>query len=187
MRVIAGKYKGRKLNPPADHAIRPTSDKTKEALFSILQPWVPDSRVLDLFAGSGALGIEALSRGAAECIFADVSKAAAALIRDNLDHCKVTEKIGIRTGDYRRVLSLLEGQFDIILLDPPYRKGLLEDAVERICENGLLAEDGVLVCEHGKDVDLPDEWFGLKREKERRYGISKLSIYRCYHDDDMVL
>ncbi len=187
MRVIAGKYKGRKLNPPADHAIRPTSDKTKEALFSILAPWLEDARVLDLFAGSGALGIEALSRGAAECVFGDSSRAAAALIRDNLDHCRVEEKIQIRSGDYRKVLSLLEGQFDIILLDPPYRKGLMEDAVRLICENGLLAEDGVLVCEHGKDVDLPEEWFTLKREKERRYGISKLSIYRCYTPNDMVL
>ena len=120
-------------------------------------------------------------------MFGDSSRAAAALIRDNLDHCRVEEKIQIRSGDYRKVLSLLEGQFDIILLDPPYRKGLMEDAVRLICENGLLAEDGVLVCEHGKDVDLPEEWFTLKREKERRYGISKLSIYRCYTPNDMVL
>ena len=98
------------------------------------------------------------------------------------------EKIQIRSGDYRKVLSLLEGQFDIILLDPPYRKGLMEDAVRLICENGLLAEDGVSssastekrrICRRNGSA--------LKREKERRYGISKLSIYRCYKPNDMVL
>lgn len=186
MRVIAGIYKGRKLRSPENHDIRPTSDKTKEAMFSMLTGRTEGARVLDLFAGSGALGIEALSRGAKACVFVDSSRAAVRLIKENLAGCGIGEEATVRTGDYRRVLETLEGTFDIIFMDPPYDKGLAEEAFRLIDEGELLAPDGILIAEHGKNEDYPEEIHGLFREKERRYGICKCSIYRCYTPDDMV-
>lgn len=178
MRVIAGAYKGRKLESPENFDIRPTTDKAKEALFSILMNEIAGARVLDLFAGSGALGIEALSRGAQECIFVDHSRQSVGLIKRNLAACGVREPARVIAGDYRKVLAGLAGTFDIILMDPPYNRGLLGDAFRLISEQGLLAEGGVIVCEHRKEEELPEEICGFTREKERRYGIVKLSIYR---------
>lgn len=178
MRVIAGKYKGRKLQSPENYDIRPTTDKAKEALFSILTEEIAGARVLDLFAGTGALGIEALSRGASECVFADSSRTSLRLIRGNLEHCGIGGEAKVMSGDFRKVLGGLYGTFDIILLDPPYNKGLLEDAIELIRSQELLEDGGVIVCEHRREEQLPEEIAGFIREKERRYGIVKLSIYR---------
>lgn len=186
MRVIAGKYKGRKLQTPPNYDIRPTTDKAKEALFSILTNDVYGSRVLDLFAGTGGLGIEALSRGAEYCLFADYSKVGLNLVRQNVEHCKIDETVKYQTGDYRKVLSRIGGRiedgieepFDIILLDPPYDKGYMDEALRLISEEGILSEDGVIVAEHRKEEKLPEEAYGFVKEKERRYGIVMLSIYR---------
>ncbi len=178
MRVIAGTYKGRKLESPDSYDIRPTTDKAKEALFSILMNETAGARVLDVFAGSGALGIEALSRGAAECVFIDHSRQSVALIKRNLAACGVTEPARVIAGDYRKALAGLGGRFDIILMDPPYGQSLLEEAFRLIHEQSLLSEGGVIVCEHRKEEELPEEICGFQKEKERRYGIVKLSIYR---------
>ena len=178
MRVITGKYKGRKLNSPENYAIRPTSDKAKEALFSILTAEIYGARVLDLFAGTGSLGIEALSRGAEYCVFADASRASLNLIKSNLEHCKVEEETRVLAGDYRKVLANLNEPFDIILLDPPYGKGLIPDAIRLISEGDLLKEGGVILAEHRKEEDLPETIGKYQKEKDRRYGIVKLSIYR---------
>ncbi len=186
MRVIAGKYKGRKLNAPEDNNIRPTSDKAKEALFSILTNEIYGSRVLDLFAGTGGIGIEALSRGAEYCAFADYSRKSLALVRENLQHCKVEEPTKILPGEYTKVLKNLgdkiadglEKPFDIIVLDPPYSKGMLDEAFRLIRDGQVLADEGTIVAEHRKDEDLAEEIHGFERVKERRYGIVKLSIYR---------
>lgn len=185
MRVITGKYRGRKLNTPQDYDIRPTSDKAKEALFSILANQLYDSRVLDLFAGTGSLGIEALSRGASYCLFADASGKSLKLVKENLEHCKVEEKTRVAAGDYKKILKNLadriedglEKPFDIILLDPPYNKGLLPEAFELIKQGNILASDGVIVAEHRKEEILPEEISGFHRIKERRYGVVALSIY----------
>lgn len=185
MRVIAGKYKGRKLNTPEDYEIRPTSDKAKEALFSILTNEIYGARVLDLFAGTGSLGIEALSRGAEYCVFADASRKSLSLVKENLQHCKVEEKTKVMAGDYKKVLKNLgdkmsdglEEPFDIILLDPPYNKGMLDDAFRLIAEGGLLAEGGTIVAEHRKEEILADDIHGFSKFKERRYGVVMLSIY----------
>lgn len=178
MRVITGKYKGRKLNSPENYAIRPTSDKAKEALFSILTAEIYGASVLDLFAGTGSLGIEALSRGAEYCVFADASRASLNLIKSNLEHCKVEEETRVLAGDYRKVLANLNEPFDIILLDPPYGKGLIPDAIRLISEGDLLKEGGVIIAEHRKEEDLPETIGKYQKEKDRRYGIVKLSIYR---------
>jgi len=189
MRIIAGEYRGRRLLAPEGKDIRPTTDKTREALFSILMNEIPDARVLDLFAGTGALGIEALSRGAAGCTFIDQSRAAVRLIRENLAACgpEAERRACVCAGDFRRVLAGLDEPFDIILMDPPYGQRLWRPAMEIIAENRLLTPGGVLVCEHRREEELPGEIVGFVRQKERRYGISKLSIYRCYAPDDMII
>ncbi|MDO4745900.1 MAG: 16S rRNA (guanine(966)-N(2))-methyltransferase RsmD [Bacillota bacterium] len=177
MRIIAGEYKGRRLESPADYSVRPTTDKVKEALFSILTEKIWGSRVLDLFSGTGNLGIEALSRGARECVFCDSSRESLRLIKSNIAHCKAQDGARVVPGDFRKTLANLEGEFDIILLDPPYGKGFLEPAFEIISQQSLLAEDGVIVAEHRKEEEMPDELYGFTKIKERKYGVIKLSIY----------
>ena len=177
MRVISGEYKGRKLAAPADYSIRPTTDKVKEALFSILADRIWGSKVLDLFSGTGNLGIEALSRGAGECVFADNSRESIKLIKENVNHCKAASGANIVAGDYKKVLMTQREPFDIIILDPPYNKGLMDDCFRIIAEQGILAEDGVIVAEHRKEEKLPDDFYGFEKEKERKYGIVMLSIY----------
>ena len=177
MRIIAGEFKGRKLESPADNSVRPTTDKVKEALFSILTERIWGSRVLDLFSGTGNLGIEALSRGATECVFCDSSRESIRLIKSNIAHCKAQDGARVVPGDFKKTLMNLDGQFDIILLDPPYDKGFLNTAFELIRENDLLAEDGVIVAEHRREEEMADELYGFTKVKERKYGIIKLSIY----------
>jgi 16S rRNA (guanine(966)-N(2))-methyltransferase RsmD len=185
MRVITGIARGKRLVTPDGSDIRPTSDKVKEALFSALQFDIEGRRILDLFAGSGQLGIEALSRGAEYCLFADSSRRSLEILRSNLEHCKIEEETRIKAGDYRKVLRNLAGRieegfeepFDIILLDPPYDGGYMDEIFELISEGGLLAGDGTIVAEHRKQEDLPEELHGFVKVKERRYGVVKLSIY----------
>jgi len=177
MRIIAGEYKGRRLTPPADRSVRPTTDKVKEALFSILADRIWGSRVLDLFSGTGNLGIEALSRGAELCVFGDHSRESLKLIRSNIAHCKAEDGARIAAGDYKKTLMNLGEEFDVILLDPPYGKGYLEECFSLIREYGVLAEDGIIVAEHRKEEELPEEFFGFRKIKERRYGVILLSIY----------
>lgn len=185
MRVITGKYRGRKLNTPENYDIRPTTDKAKEALFSILTNEIYGSRVLDLFAGTGSLGIEALSRGAEYCLFADSSRQSLNLVKENIEHCKIEEETKVMAGDYRKVLkqlgdrieSGLEKPFDIILLDPPYNRGLLDEAFSLIRDGGILSDEGLIVAEHRREEKLPEEMYGFSMIKERRYGVVMLSIY----------
>ena len=179
MRIIAGDYKGRKLFSPMDRSVRPTSDKVKEAMFSMLQTRIDGARVLDLFAGTGNLGLEALSRGADFCVFCDVSKDSLALIRQNIEMCRAEEYSEVIAGDYKRTLSLLEGRekMDIILLDPPYKKGLLPDVLERIRDNEILAEDGIIVCEHYKETELDDVTCGFEKLKSKHYGKVVLTLF----------
>lgn len=185
MRVIAGKYKGRKLYSPEDSSVRPTTDKVKEACFSILTNELYGARVLDLFAGTGGLGIEALSRGASYCLFADASRRSLNLVKQNLEHCKVEERTRLSAGDYSKVLRSLAGRiedgreepFDIILLDPPYDAGFLDDVFRLIAEGDVLAPGGTVVAEHRKQLEMPEELHGFTKAKERRYGVVKLSIY----------
>ena len=177
MHVIAGDYKGRRLKTPSDYSIRPTTDKVKEDLFSILTEKIYASRVLDLFSGTGNLGIEALSRGADICIFGDNSKESIKLIKENIAHCKAQDRAIVAAGDFKKLLMNASEPFDIILLDPPYDEDLLGVCFEMIAERKLLREGGVIVAEHRKEESLPDEFFGFKKLKQRKYGIIMLSIY----------
>lgn len=150
MRIVAGKYRGRKLTPPSDDSVRPTTDRIKETVFNILQWDVEGARVLDLFAGSGALGIECLSRGAAEVMFADKSPASVALIRQNLKGIEGSYRV--LTADFTGVLRSGEDKFDLIFIDPPYKSGLGELAVDAAFDLGRVAEGGTVVYEHSSEL-----------------------------------
>lgn len=150
MRIVAGRYRGRKLTPPSDDSVRPTTDRIKETVFNILQWDVEGVRVLDLFAGSGALGIECLSRGAAEVVFADKSPASVALIRQNLKGIEGSYRV--LTADFTGVLRSGEDKFDLIFIDPPYKSGLGELAVDAAFDLGRVAEGGTVVYEHSSEL-----------------------------------
>ena len=178
MRIITGKYRGRKLKTPENYDIRPTSDKVKEAVFNILMNDIYGSVCCDLFAGTGNLGIEALSRGAEKVYLADSSRAAIRLIRTNLQKCGAEEDAVVLMGDYRRSLNRIRDKIDIFFLDPPYRDGLYQDCLERIGDLDLLAPDGIILAEHDSRNPLPDRAGEFVKTQDRKYGKTTVSIYR---------
>lgn len=175
MRVIAGKYKGRTLVAPKQDA-RPTLDRMKETLFNILNFKLQQAVVLDLFAGSGQLAIESLSRGAARAIVCDNSREAIAAIDANF--AKIGEKAEVFTCDYQQCLASLNCKFDIVFVDPPYRSGVYENVLTKLVELDLLSSDGVVVCEHSADIDLPQIVCGLQVYDSRKMGTVKFDFYR---------
>ena len=156
MRIISGKYRGRVLMSPQGSDIRPSTDRIKENIFNILQKYNTDGIILDLFAGSGALGIEALSRGASRVIFVDTSKESTTLVKANLDKIKADlQAYEIFCTDYTIALKKLQGtQFDIILIDPPYNSVYAQKAIELISQHDLLRDGGVIVVERAKEEVL---------------------------------
>lgn len=177
MRVIAGDFKGRKLETPFDDRVRPTSDKVKEALFSILMNETGDAVVCDLFAGTGSLGIEALSRGAKRCYFADAASSSIKLVKTNVKKCEAENMSVIIHGDYLNALGRIKEKVDIFLLDPPYGNGLEIEAIKEIENRDLLAKDGVIVVEHHKDDKMPETIGKFTMYKEKKYGRIVLSLY----------
>lgn len=177
MRVISGELKGRKLIAPKGEDVRPTSDKVKEAMFSILMPYLKGAKCLDLFAGTGALGIEAISRGADFCVFCDKNRESISVIKNNITTCGIEERAKVVLGDYMKVLERISHKSDIVLIDPPYASGLYEKALESIEKLDLLEDEGIILVEHERDVDLPDSIGELAKEKERKYGRIMLTVY----------
>ena len=178
MRVITGKARGVQLKTPEGLQTRPTSDRVKEALFSIIQFDLPGTRVLDLFGGTGQLGIEALSRGAKSAVFVDAGEPACKLIRENLKRTRMEGQGKVVRSDYLDFLSRTKEQFDIILLDPPYAEVFLENALKRITEIDILRSDGIIVTERPLGKELPWEFPGYQRSKDYKYGKTLLTIYR---------
>ena len=175
MRVITGSVRGRKLREPEGMDIRPTTDQVKEALFNIVQFDVEGRRVLDVFAGTGQLGIEALSRGAASCLFLDESKKAVDIINDNLSRCGFKAQVQ-RCDSLGYIRGLGSESFDLIFIDPPYGKGLENKAVEAIVEFDILAKGGIMAIETRKEETVkavPPEYGSTK---EYRYGKIKLTV-----------
>ncbi|MFR2944126.1 MAG: 16S rRNA (guanine(966)-N(2))-methyltransferase RsmD, partial [Lachnospiraceae bacterium] len=162
MRIIGGKHRGRVLTEFKGEAIRPTADRVKESVFNILSREIAGARVLDLFCGSGALGLECISRGAKEAVFNDCSKDSVAVLTANIKKLGEGEVCTVRALDYLACLSALQGKFDIVFLDPPYRFDYGVKAAEEIARRGLLAEDGVIVYERDKPFEeSAAENFGL--------------------------
>ena len=157
---------------------RPTTDKVKESLFNIIQFEIEGRRVLDLFGGTGQLGIEALSRGADHCTFVDMRKEAAALIRENLRLTGLSERSRVVQGDALSFLSSCGEKFDVILLDPPYRTELLEKSVKRITEFDILREHGIMICESAAERELPALPPPYERGREYRSGKIRLTVCR---------
>lgn len=175
MRVITGSAKGKRLeSPKGDDVVRPTTDRVKEALFSILQFELENAAVLDLFAGSGQLGIEALSRGAASCFFVEKDPTVAKLVERNVSACNFKESCKVIRGDFKAVLNGVRQCFDIAFIDPPYAAGLFDEALELTAAH--MSNCGIMVCEHPKDIDVtsPD---GFLR-KDYKYGRIIISVFR---------
>lgn len=171
MRIITGTAKGCNLKTPKGMSTRPTSDRVKESLFSILGGEVESTRVLDIFAGTGALGLEALSRGAREAVFID--KATDKLIRENSQHCRLSDRAEILKGDVFAQLNRLSVQgrrFDLVFCDPPYHEGLWQKAISWLDDNELLAPRALVVLERGGENEPLPELKRLKLLKNQRYG-----------------
>lgn len=178
MRVITGKARGIQLKTPDGMLTRPTADRVKEALFSIINFDLPDASVLDLFGGTGQLGIEALSRGARRAVFVDAREDACRLIRENLKRTNLEPEGQVVRSDYLDYLNRCAEQFSIILLDPPYAEEYLEKAIKRIMEIDILQTDGIIVAERPIGKPLSLECGGYQRSKDYKYGKTLLTIYR---------
>ncbi|WP_160720857.1 16S rRNA (guanine(966)-N(2))-methyltransferase RsmD [Bacillus sp. USDA818B3_A] len=180
MRVVSGVCKGRPLKAVPGNTTRPTTDKVKEALFNMIGPYFDGGMGLDLFAGSGGLGIEGLSRGLDKVIFVDRESKAIHVIQENLKACKFEEKAEVYRNDADRAVKALikrEIKFDYIFLDPPYKKQQLVSLMEKMVQQDLVKTDGMIVCEHSFDVDLPETVGRFKQIKHEKYGIIAVTIY----------
>ena len=176
MRIISGTARSRKLKEPAGNKIRPTSDMAKETMFNIIQFDIEGRRVLDLFAGTGQLGIEALSRGAESVVFVDESTEAVSLVRENLKITGFEENAKVYRDD---AVSFLKrgGKFDIIFIDPPYDTKILDKVMGKIIEFDILKENGIIICESNYEKPMPDVPEPYKKRKEYKCGRTKITLY----------
>ena len=172
MRIISGKYRGKKIIGYDIEGTRPTMDRVKESLYGIIQGYIPGSTVLDLFAGSGSLGLEAISNGAQKLILVDNNKKVTDTIKDNIK--SFDDDIEVFTLDYKKFLKETNEKFDVIFLDPPYRAGLINKALRIIEERELLNGDGIVVCEF-ENIKIETN---LKLIREKKYGSKTINIYR---------
>lgn len=180
MRVIGGKYRGRRLRAPHGQDVRPTSDRLRETLFNIIAPHIEGSRFLDVCAGSGAVGIEALSRGAASVTFIDSSRRACAVIESNLASLAVTSNATVINKDAVAALKRLSGdaaKFDIIFFDPPYASEIYSQVMHGIAAGCLIGPEALVVAEHRAKTPPAAEYGGLKMYREVKQGESALAFY----------
>lgn len=162
---------------PEGRDVRPTTEKVKEAIFSMIQFYVPDAVFADIFSGTGSMGLEALSRGAEKCYFCDKSPASLALIRQNIELCRAQEWSEVLAGDYTKTIPGLPEKADIIFLDPPYKKELLPECFRLIREYDRLSDEGIIVAEHGEKERLPEVFEGYTKIKEKQYGSIVVSVF----------
>ena len=181
MRVISGTCKGRPLKAVPGMTTRPTTDKVKESLFNIVGPYFEGGVVLDLFSGSGSLGIEALSRGMDRAIFVDKDSKAIQIIKTNLLACKMENQSEVHRNDALRSLKALGKrniQFDLIFMDPPYKiADMIPALIEEIEKAEMLTESGMIICEHGEELNLPEQLGGFTKFRVERYGITAISFF----------
>lgn len=187
MRIITGKARGVRLETLDGTATRPTAEKVKEAIFSMIQFEIEGRRVLDIFAGSGQMSLEALSRGATEAVMIDASKEAAEIIRKNAVKTKLFADVKIIVSDYKSALRQLSGRgsFDIIFCDAPYAAKLTGDAVDTVLKYGLLSEGGIMVCESDEEKTFERE--GLLLRKHNTYGKTYISVYEREFSDTVII
>ena len=180
MRVAAGKAKGRLLKGAVSPEVRPTTARVRAAIFNILQTNLyQDARVLDLYAGTGSLGIEALSQGAGWADFVDLDRRQCAVIRANLKTTGFSTQAKVRTGAALQTLSQLEGHYQVVLLDPPYKLEELDEVLEAMASTpGLLGAEGMVVAGHSRHLELKYKYGSLQRVSQRRYGDNAVDFYR---------
>lgn len=175
MRIISGEMKGKRLKTFEGDAVRPTSDRVKEALFNILQFRVEGRSFLDLFAGSGQIGLEAISRGAETAVLVDAAKSSIKVIEENVATMGVANRVRVVNADSTLYIKHPPFKFDIAFLDPPYRKGLIEDCLLDVSE--AMNDSGIIICEHPSDIVLPNEVGSFVKIKDYRYGKIILTTY----------
>lgn len=178
MRVISGLYKGRNLKGFDIDGTRPTMDRVKESIFSSIQNYLDEAICLDLFSGSGNLGIEALSNGADTCYFVDINKKAINTIKENIDSLNITNHV-VMNSDYKDALEHFKNnniKFDLVFLDPPYKLNVIDNIINYILDNNLLNEKGLIICEF--DSDIKKEYDELKVIKEKKYGSKYVVIFK---------
>lgn len=177
MRIVSGEFGGRPLKTLHGKTTRPTSDKVRGAMFNMIGPYFEGGRVLDLFAGSGGLSIEAVSRGMAHATLVERDRGAQAIIQENIKMTKSEKQFTLLKMDAKHAIEQVEGPFDVIFLDPPYAKEEIVATIEALDERKLLSEDVMIVCETDKSVQLPEEIASVGIWKEKIYGISKVTVY----------
>ncbi len=186
MRVITGSARGRRLKTLEGVDVRPTADRVKEAIFSVIQFDIEGRMMLDLFAGSGQMGIEALSRGAAKAVFVDSSANAIAVIKENLKSCDLMKSAVVVQSEAKMYLngcaSAGKDKFDVVFLDPPYNQGVLQDVLPYVAN--IMKDSGVIICESSLDDKLPETAENFAISKEYRYGKIKVTFYRVPRQDD---
>jgi len=181
VRVISGSARGTKLKTTDGLNTRPTTDRIKEAMFNLIQSYIYDKKVLDLFSGSGGLGIETLSRGASSAVFVEKDRQTIKIIEENLTKTRMLDRSTIMNCDVQdslRRLSQKKERFDLIILDPPYCKNFIIPVLKSVFEGNLLEEEGIIVIEHEKSDILEENIFGFERIKCKNYGITSISIYK---------
>lgn len=176
MRIISGKHKGRKLLDFDGMDIRPTTDRVKESIFNLIQEYIPEADVLDMFCGSGALALEALSRGARSAVCIDKDKRSVDVAQKNVHNIGYTEQCRVLNMDCMEYAKICRKQFDIIFLDPPYNKGFIEPVMSSICRYHLLSQAGIIMLE-SDNTDFFGNADGFKILKQRKYGRTYITIY----------
>lgn len=177
MKIVSGTYGGRLLKTLEGKTTRPTSDKVRGAMFNMIGPYFDGGRVLDLYAGSGGLSIEAVSRGMEQAVLVEKDRRAQGIIASNIQMTKESHKFQLLKMEAHQALNQLQGTFDLIFLDPPYAKEQIVADIEALAERDLLGEEVMVVCETDKVVNLPEEIACLGIWKEKIYGISKVTVY----------
>ena len=177
MKIVSGIYGGRPLKTLEGKTTRPTSDKVRGAIFNMIGPYFEGGRVLDLYAGSGGLSIEAVSRVMSSAVLVERDRKAQAIVDENIQMTKEVGKFQLLKMDAERALEQISGEFDLIFLDPPYAKEQIVADIEKMAERELFSEDIMVVCETDKAVELPEEIACLGIWKEKIYGISKVTVY----------
>jgi 16S rRNA (guanine966-N2)-methyltransferase len=181
MRVIAGLFKSRTIRAPRGDEVRPTSDRVRESLFSILGGEIDGSSVLDLFAGAGTLGIEAISRGAEFVTFVEISSKVVGILKANLESLGIEDRTAVFAGDVFKTLEELsrrQARFGVVFIDPPYSRGIAQRAVGALARSGVVREGGTVVVEHESRGPLLEEYDGLKLSRRAKFGETAVSIYR---------
>lgn len=181
MRIISGSKGGLRLKGPKGKETRPTEDRIKESLFNILSNIGGEDLVLDLFAGSGSIGLEFVSRGADRVYFVDKSKNSIDCINDNIDHTKSRDQSRVIRNDFSKALNFFSKKelvFDYIFMDPPYEKGLIVKALELIGEKELLDKEGLIIVEHESNLILDEQLYDFKKVDQRNYGAKTLTFYK---------